>query len=95
MLPTWYYAQAITTYAITGSAFILNYLSAQNRAVKDAMGTVWQTINIYETAAIVSLFTMIFIPALTAVKLAQQRTLHVGTAGAADMSGTPLAERVG
>ncbi len=94
-LPTWYYAQAITTYAITGSAFILNYLSAKNRSVTDATGATWQTINIYETAAIISLFTMIFIAALTAVKLAQQRTSQADTAGAADTSETPLAERVG
>ncbi|HEY1388030.1 MAG TPA: carotenoid biosynthesis protein [Ktedonobacterales bacterium] len=95
-LPTWYYAQAITTYAITGAQFILNYLSAHNRTVTDATGATWQTINIYETAAIVSLFTMIFIAALTAVKLAQQRTSHTAGAGdAADTSETPLAERVG
>lgn len=94
-LPKWYYAQAIITYAITGSAFVLNYLSAKNRAVTDATGAVWQTINIYETAAIVSLFTMIFIAALAAVKLAQRQTSQVGAAGAADTSETPLAERVG
>ncbi|HEY7342016.1 MAG TPA: carotenoid biosynthesis protein [Ktedonobacterales bacterium] len=94
-LPKWYYAQAITTYAITGSQFILNYLSAHNRAVTDATGAVWQTINIYETAAIMGLFTMIFIAALTAVKLAQQRPSRAGAGGAADTSATPLAERVG
>lgn len=95
-LPKWYYAQAITTYAITGSTFILNYLSAKNRAVTDATGAVWQTINIYETAAIISLFTMIFIAALTAVKLAQKQrqTAHAG-GSAADIGETPLAERVG
>jgi hypothetical protein len=93
-LPKWYYAQAIITYAITGSAFVLNYLSAKNRAVTDATGATWQTINIYETAAIVSLFTMIFIAALTAVKLAQQQTSQIGAAGTADTSETPLTERV-
>jgi uncharacterized membrane protein len=94
-LPKEYYAQAITTYAITGSAFILNYLSAKNRAVTDATGAVWQTINIYEAAAIISLFTMIFIAALTAVRLAQQRASQAGAGGAANTSETPLAERVG
>jgi putative membrane protein len=94
-LPKEYYAQAITTYAITGSAFILNYLSAKNRAVTDATGAVWQTINIYEAAAIISLFTMIFIAALTAVRLAQQRASQAGAGGAANTSETPLAEPVG
>ena len=92
-LPTWYYAQAVTTYAITGSAFILNYLSARNRAVTDATGAVWQTINIYETAAILSLFTMIFIAAMAAVKLIQRQTSHAK--GVASPVDAVIAERAG
>ena len=59
-------------YAITGSVYVLQFLSGTNRSVTDATGAVWQTANIYETAAIVSLFTMIFIAALAAIKLMQQ-----------------------
>jgi uncharacterized membrane protein len=91
-LPRWYYAQAVTTYAIAGSVFILNELSGSNKAVTDATGAVWQTANIYETAAIVSLFTMIFIAALTAVKLIQQQSPR--TSGAPSAAETVVAERV-
>lgn len=92
-LPRWYYAQAVTTYAIAGSVFILNYLSGSNKAVTDATGAVWQTANIYETAAIVSLFTMIFIAALAAVKLTQRQAPQ--TSGAPSATEAPVAERVG
>lgn len=72
-VPRGYYAQAATLYAVTGSVYLLQFLTGSNRAVTDATGAVWQTANIYETAAIVSLFTMSFIAALAAVKLIQQQ----------------------
>jgi uncharacterized membrane protein len=92
-LPRWYYAQAVTTYAITGAVFILNYLSASNHTVTDATGAVWQTINIYETGAIISLFTMIFIAALAAIKLIQ-RQFPVAN-GATSATEAVIATRVG
>lgn len=68
-----YYAQAVALYATTGGVYILGYLNGHDRTVTDATGAVWHIANIYETAAIVSLFTMIFIAVLAAVKLAQQQ----------------------
>ena len=67
-----HYAQAVALYAIMGAAFVLQYLTETSRTVVDATGAAWQTGNIYETAAILSVFTMIFIAALSAVKLIQQ-----------------------
>ncbi len=67
-----HYAQAVALYAIMGAAFVLQYLTGTSRTVVDATGATWQTGAIYETAAILSLFTMIFIAALSAVKLIQQ-----------------------
>lgn len=67
-----HYAQAVALYTIMGAAFVLQYLTGTSRTVVDATGATWQTGAIYETAAILSLFTMIFIAALSAVKLIQQ-----------------------
>jgi hypothetical protein len=59
---------------VLGLAYVVGYLvgPATNRPVTDAVGTVWQTRSIYESAAIVSLYTMIFKAALSALKLAQR-----------------------
>lgn len=97
-LPASYYAQAVTTYAITGSVFVLNYLTGKDRTVTDATGAVWHTADIYETAAIVSLLTMIFIAALAAVKLIQQQTPLAGateTNNTANTTEAVIAEKVG
>jgi len=42
-----------------------------NTLVTDAVGVVWQTRSIAEAEATVSIFTMIFVAALSAVKLLQ------------------------
>ena len=67
-----HYAQAVALYAIMGAAFVLQYLTGTSRTVVDATGATWHTGAIYETAAILSLFTMLFIAALSPVKLIQQ-----------------------
>lgn len=71
--PREYYAQAVALYAVIGAVYVLQFLTGGNKAVTDATGAIWQTANIYETSAIVSLFTMIFIAALAAVKIIQQQ----------------------
>jgi hypothetical protein len=40
---------------------VSNYLGQPGRAVTDATGKVWQTTDIFGTAAIASLFTMLFV----------------------------------
>jgi uncharacterized membrane protein len=72
VLPRSYFFQAVIMYAVTGLGFIVGYLvGGGNTAVTDAAGTVWWTGNIYESAAIVSIYTMIFVAALSTVKLLQ------------------------
>jgi uncharacterized membrane protein len=64
------YVQAVVLYAVIGLGFVLQEVSAgPTTAVTDAAGTVWQTGAIHETAAIVSLFTMLFIAVLTIIRL--------------------------
>jgi len=71
--PDSYDAQAIIMYAVTGLAFVVAYLSdGGNTLVTDAMGVVWNTRNIAEAEATVSIFTMIFVAALASVKLFQR-----------------------
>jgi hypothetical protein len=59
-------------YSVIGLNFVLSYLVVgANASVTDATGVVWQTRSIAEAAATVSLYTMIFAAALSAVKLLQ------------------------
>jgi len=84
-LPRSYYAQAIILYGVLGLTFVLSYLvSSGNTLVTDAVGVVWQTRSIAEAEATVSIFTMIFVAALAAVKLLQ---------GSADVPNTSVDAR--
>ncbi len=70
--PRSYYAQAVVMYAAIGLMFVLAYLVYRgNTLVTDAVGVVWQTRSIAEAEATVSIYTMLFIAALSAVKLFQ------------------------
>jgi uncharacterized membrane protein len=68
-----YYAQPIVMYALLGISFILSYvlvlLSGVNTPIMDAAGTVWQSLDIYETSAIASIYTLLFIAVLAGVRL--------------------------
>jgi hypothetical protein len=71
-LPRSYYAQAVVMYAVIGLTFVLAYLVGNsNTLVTDAAGVVWHTGSIAESAAIVSIYTMLFVAALATVKLLQ------------------------
>lgn len=78
-LPRFYYAQAIIMYAVLGLTFIVGYLVGSNKQVTDAAGIIWHTGSIYESAAIVSIYTMIFAAALSALKLIQGQTVNAIT----------------
>ncbi|HCJ35501.1 MAG TPA: hypothetical protein DHV65_14550 [Ktedonobacter sp.] len=55
-----------------GLVIVVNYLvGSTNTAITDAVGIVWQTRSIAEAEATVSIFTMLFAAALSAVKLLQ------------------------
>jgi uncharacterized membrane protein len=70
--PRSYYAQAVVMYMVIGLTFVLNYVVGNgNTQVTDAAGVVWRTGSITESAAIVSIYTMLFAAALAAVKLVQ------------------------
>jgi glutaminase len=60
-------------YSVIGLTFVLNYVvNSSNTLVTDPAGVVWHTGSITESAAIVSIYTMLFAAALAAVKLVQR-----------------------
>lgn len=64
-LPATHYLQSIIVYLWTGIGFVLGYLlRPANTQITDAVGHVWQTGDIYESMAIVSIYTMIFVSIL-------------------------------
>ena len=70
--PRSHYAQALLTYAVVGLTPVLTFvIGGSNSLVTDAAGVVWQTRSIAESVAIVSIYTMLFAVALSAVKLIQ------------------------
>ncbi|MDQ1539250.1 MAG: hypothetical protein QOE58_3643 [Actinomycetota bacterium] len=78
--PRAFYAQPVVMYALIGLSFVLAYvMNDSDSSVTDATGTVWSTASIIETKAIVTICTIIFVSALSAVKLLQgSRSVAVG-----------------
>src|SRR5438128_8564734 len=75
-----YYAQAITQYAAVGLTFVLAYVvGGPNMTVTDAANVTWQPRSIAEAAATVSIFTMLFAAALSAVRVLQGSTAAART----------------
>ncbi len=68
--PRSHFAQALVTYAVMGLTPVLTFVvGGMNTPVTDATGVVWQTRSIAESMATVSIFTMLFAVAMSAVKL--------------------------
>jgi putative membrane protein len=64
-----YLLQVIAMYAIVASHFVLSYLVKASEPVTDINGVTWRSGDIYETAAIVAIFTMGFVCARAAIKV--------------------------
>ena len=93
-LPKSYYAQALVMYAVIGLTFVVNYLvGSTNTAITDAVGIVWQTRSIAEAEATVSIFTMLFAAALSAVKVLQGSAAVASTPVEAEIAETAVKER--
>jgi len=89
-----YYVQAIVMYAMIGLVIVVNYLvGSTNTAITDAVGIVWQTRSIAEAEATVSIFTMLFAAALSAVKLLQGSATVASTPVEAETGETAFKER--
>jgi putative membrane protein len=67
--PTTYWYQAALFFFIIAVGYPAAYAAGRNVAVTDATGAVWHTGDIYETAAIVSIFTLLFVSVLSFLKI--------------------------
>jgi putative membrane protein len=91
--PLTYYLQAVVTYAVIGLSFVLQFLAGHDTVVVDATGAMWHTQAIHETSAIVAIYTMVFLAALTAIKLIQSAQALRATSAPVDSDATTAAER--
>jgi uncharacterized membrane protein len=64
--------QALLLYAGTAAAFVITFLTADRTTVTDALGYTWRTGDIYETAALTSIYGMVFVTILAAFSLARR-----------------------
>jgi putative membrane protein len=70
--PRSHFAQAVLMYAVMGLTPVLTFVvGGSTTQVTDAAGVLWQTRSIAESVATVSIYTMLFAVALSAVKLIQ------------------------
>ena len=76
-LPITHYLQLILVYMWTGFGFVLNYLfRPANIQITDATGHVWQTSDIFETSAILAIYTMIFVSILALLIVFRDQQAH-------------------
>src|SRR2546427_4510080 len=76
-LPITHYLQLILVYMWTGFGFVLNYLfRPANTQITDATGHVWQTSDIFETSAILAIYTMIFVSILALLIVFRDQQAH-------------------
>ena len=73
--PKSYFIQAIAMYAIVALGFVLTFLVEDSAPVTDATGAAWLSGDIYETAAITGLFTMMIVVALATIKVVQNGSI--------------------
>ena len=66
-----YWYQAAWFVFIIAVGYPAGYLGGRNVPVTDATGATWQTGDIYETAAIVSIYTLLFVSVLSFLKIAR------------------------
>ena len=75
-MPTTRYLPLILLYLWTGFRFVLVYLLSANVQITDAVGQVWRTGDIYETSAIIAIYTMVFISILALVTLFRDQPMQ-------------------
>jgi uncharacterized membrane protein len=67
--PRTYWYQAVLFFFVIAVGYPAAYLGGRNVPVTDASGAVWHTRDIYETAAIVSIYTLLFVSVLSFLKI--------------------------
>jgi putative membrane protein len=69
--PKTYWYQAVVFFFVVAVGYPAAYFGGRNHLVTDATGATWRTRDIYETAAIVSIYTLLFVSVLSFLKIAR------------------------
>jgi putative membrane protein len=69
----WY--QAASVYAALALGALINPLTQPNMAVADLRGTTWMTGDIYQSMALVTVFTMVFFAVLSVIRTARDASI--------------------
>jgi hypothetical protein len=69
----------VLLYGLTTFGFFVSYLTEDHTTVTDAIGNSWQTADIYETSALVTVYGMLFIALLAVLRIAQHATTRTPT----------------
>jgi uncharacterized membrane protein len=81
----WY--QAVATYGAVALGAVLPAFVVENVEVTDPTGRPWMTGDIYDSQALVTIFTMVFIVLLSAIRIARDEIIPTRTEGANVSSG--------
>lgn len=87
----WY--QAVAAYGAVALGAVLPAFVRENVQVTDPTGATWMTGDIYDSQALVTIFTMVFITLLSAIRIARDERIPIGTNGAYNRSGGGVASR--
>src|SRR5882757_5533199 len=66
--------QAVLLYGLTTVSYLTPLFTGDHKLVTDAAGRTWQTADIYESSALVTVYGMLFIALLALLRIAQQHT---------------------
>ena len=69
----WY--QAASVYAALALGALISPLTQPNMAVADLRGTTWMTGDIYQSMALVTVFTMVFFAVLSLIRTARDASI--------------------
>lgn len=67
-------------------ATAIPFFTREHKTVTDATGMTWNTSDIYETSALVTVYGMFFIALLALLRIAQQHTADVNADKQADLA---------
>ncbi|MET7400867.1 carotenoid biosynthesis protein [Dactylosporangium sp. NPDC005572] len=74
-LPRWYRLMPVIAYAVIALDYVGTYLAGGHDGVssevRDEVGHVWRAADIYESSALMAVYTMLFVAILASLKIAQ------------------------
>lgn len=81
--------QGVVLYGLTGVGFVVAYFIEEHTTVTDATGAVWNTADIYETSALVTVYGMFFFALMALLRIAERHRTSVLSTGSNDQTVEP------